>query len=121
MIQIDELRELYDASIQVMSATKRDLVESYELVGLRRVSQPPALIANCLGTEMQLDEIVISSHQLMLASRKEEESCRRKNQYSSVREAKERARHESLRIGEPLLAYECPFCVQFHIGHPVPN
>lgn len=53
-----------------------------------------------------------------IANRMEQNSCRGKREYMSMREASDGARIVSQRIGEPLLAYQCPFCCLFHVGHP---
>ena len=53
----------------------------------------------------------------VMANRMEENSCRGKREYMSMREASDGARIVSQRIGEPLLAYQCPFCCLFHVGH----
>lgn len=44
-------------------------------------------------------------------------SCRGKREYMSMREASDGATIMSNRIGEPLVAYQCPYCYLFHVGH----
>jgi hypothetical protein len=47
----------------------------------------------------------------------EQNSCRGKREYLSMRDASDVANMVSKRIGESLVAYQCPFCCLFHVGH----
>lgn len=53
-----------------------------------------------------------------ILDRMEENSCRGKRAYLSMREAGSAANIVGQNIGERLLAYQCRFCCLFHIGHP---
>jgi hypothetical protein len=53
----------------------------------------------------------------IIANRMEQNSCRGKREYLSMREAGDVALVVSKRIGEFLVAYQCPFCCLFHVGH----
>jgi hypothetical protein len=53
----------------------------------------------------------------VILDRMEQNSCRGKKEYFSIREASDRAVAESRRIGEELMPYQCPFCFLFHLGH----
>lgn len=53
----------------------------------------------------------------VITNRMEQNSCRGKREYLSMREASDGAMVVSKRIGESLVAYQCPFCCLFHVGH----
>lgn len=53
----------------------------------------------------------------VIANRMEQNSCRGKREYMSMREANDGAILVSRRIGESLVAYQCSFCCLFHVGH----
>jgi hypothetical protein len=53
----------------------------------------------------------------VIANRMEQNSCRGKREYLSMREASTEAVLVSKRIGESLVSYQCPFCCLFHVGH----
>jgi hypothetical protein len=54
----------------------------------------------------------------VIVKRMEQNSCRGKREYLSMREASDVARIVGQRSGQPLIPYECPFCCLFHVGHP---
>jgi hypothetical protein len=45
-------------------------------------------------------------------------SCLGKRAYLSLREASDKASASRKHTGENILAYQCPFCLLFHMGHP---
>lgn len=54
----------------------------------------------------------------VVLNRLEAGSCTGKREYMSMREANEGARIVGQRSRENLIAYQCPFCHLFHVGHP---
>ena len=53
----------------------------------------------------------------VLVERLEYGSCVGKKTYLSQREADDKAALSSAASGEELVAYQCPFCLLFHMGH----
>jgi hypothetical protein len=53
----------------------------------------------------------------VLQERLEYASCVGKKTYFSQREADDKAALSSAASGEELIAYQCPFCLLFHMGH----
>jgi hypothetical protein len=53
----------------------------------------------------------------VVMERMERSSCHGKKDYMSLREAADRAAASRYHTGEDIQAYQCPFCLLFHIGH----
>lgn len=53
----------------------------------------------------------------LIVRRMETGSCIGKQEHMSLRDANDVAALMSRRGGEPLIAYQCPFCRLFHVGH----
>ena len=53
----------------------------------------------------------------VILNRMEATSCVGKREHMSMRGASDAAWTMSYKTGEQLVAYQCPFCCLFHVGH----